>query len=155
MQIFRPYKNHKQSAKYLDDKRLNKQVVECFQLIQTCLVKLKLIEGKMAHKHHPITKVIYNNGKPYLPDLLNYMIACDKEWIDRGRNRKDEFKHKINSMINIIDSNKDLFCGDNIPEYYCFGGTIKYGSEIYDSYKGLLGNKWENDKIVVKCSIKI
>ncbi len=46
MQIFRPFKDHTESARYLDDRRLNKQISECYQIITSCLKQKGLMLGK-------------------------------------------------------------------------------------------------------------
>ena len=50
MQIFLPYKNVFETAKCLDNRRLNKQITECNQILDA-------IDGAKAWCNHPITKM--------------------------------------------------------------------------------------------------
>lgn len=50
MNIFMPYKNIKESVAALDNVRLNKQILECYQIYQVALGK------SQGYKNHPITK---------------------------------------------------------------------------------------------------
>jgi len=137
-----PFPDHNQTAQYLDDIRLNKQIVEAYQIAEICLIQLGLRQGKTAWKHHPIVKNVYNNGKPYLPDLYRYITTCDREWIRRGKNRGSEFRSKLLKLGEDIFNNINLFSWEPMKVY-----------ESYDYYKLLLKDKWDSDKIVVKCSI--
>ena len=57
MQIFLPYINIIEVAKCLDNRRLHKQIVECYQI-------MKAIKGESeAWKNHPICKMYKNNLK--------------------------------------------------------------------------------------------
>ena len=50
MQIFLPYKDIFETAKCLDNRRLNKQITECNQILDA-------IDGAKAWCNHPITKM--------------------------------------------------------------------------------------------------
>lgn len=63
MQVFIPYPSPIATACVLDAKRLNKQLVECAQILDA-------IDGKsQAWKNHPVTK----------------MYTPHREWLDRYR----------------------------------------------------------------------
>lgn len=153
MQIFRPFKSHSKSAMFLDDVRLNKQVVEGYQIMKSCLAQMRLIEDKPKWVNHPITKMIYNNGFPYLPDLYLYIDYCNKEWIKRGKNRSIEFQEKLDNISKIIEHNKDKFSWNDMPELFV-GNKIYSRDNIYEKYQNLLYDKWSNDKIKIKCSLE-
>ena len=164
IQIFMPCKSYKDTAKYLDDLRLNKRVIECYQIAEMCLMKMRLIEiksksGKLPpHANHPITLMIYNNGKPYLPDILEYMGVLSYEWVyNRSKNRGKEFQSKIDKLSEIVYNNKESFDWNAMPKYYCYGNVRGcFGNKIYDMYQKLLDFKWnQGSKAKIVCSIKI
>ena len=53
MQIFLPYKDVFETAKCLDNRRLNKQIIECRQILDA------IDENSKASCNHPIVKM-YN-----------------------------------------------------------------------------------------------
>lgn len=78
MQTFLPYPDFEQTAKCLDNKRLGKQRVECFQI----LVALGKLEHGLdgAWTHHPavLMWIGYENA------LKSYFNIISTEWVDRG-----------------------------------------------------------------------
>ena len=78
MQTFLPYKSFKQSLQSLDYKRLGKQRVEAYQVLNVLL-------GRTTTKgwiNHPITKM----WRGYENALKEYLNECIDEWIGRGYN---------------------------------------------------------------------
>ena len=69
MQTFLPFANYTQCAQILDSKRLNKQVVEAYQLLT----------GKCGHKNHPASLM----WEPHKFELKLYLIACSDEYTKR------------------------------------------------------------------------
>lgn len=85
MQVFRPYIDPVASAKVLDNLRLGKQRVEAKQVMLAILRKLGLLnDNKRGWLNHPIVLLYFNDGKPYINDLVNYFNAVVKEWVSRG-----------------------------------------------------------------------
>jgi len=79
MQTFLPYKDFHRSAKVLDNRRLGKQRVEAYQIINT-------LEGRSSGwKNHPIVKMWEGHEEAL---KVYYNVIC-KEWIRRG------FKHNM------------------------------------------------------------
>ncbi|WCN36558.1 pyrimidine dimer DNA glycosylase/endonuclease V [Aneurinibacillus uraniidurans] len=154
MQIFRPFKCYDQSARFLCDSRLNKQVLECYQVAKSILVHMTIMEGRGGYFRHPITQHVYNNGRPYLPSLYQFMEACNREWLRRGKNRGSEFAAKIENLRLIVIKHHDQFSWEYLPPFYCYGDDRVYHEEqVYQLYRKLLKQKWGTDKIIPKCSI--
>lgn len=90
MQTFLPYSNMKKSVKVLDSRRLGKQRVEAFQI-------LNILTGRTKTKgwrNHPAIKM----WKGYTNALKFYFNSCLEEWISRGyRNnmKKEIIRGKI------------------------------------------------------------
>lgn len=73
MQTFLPYPDFSKSAAVLDNKRLQKQIVECKQIY------LSLTEPEYGWKNHPAVRM----WKGYERQLLDYMLACIFKWEER------------------------------------------------------------------------
>ncbi len=155
MQIFRPFESHTLTAQFLDDIRLNKQIVEAYQIALICFKKLELIPAiKMGYQNHPMVSFIFNNGKPYIPDLLTYITTLNNEWIARGFKRSESFYQNIDELLKILILHVDKFNYDTIPPCYIYGGINDLTSNAYQMYQDLLYEKWSKDKIKVKITMK-
>lgn len=76
MQTFIPYgSDFERNAFCLDAKRLGKQRVETYQI-------LNAMNGLGGWRNHPATKM----WTPYPEALIHYGIAICLEWVDRGYN---------------------------------------------------------------------
>lgn len=62
MQVFTPYKEPILCAQVLDKKMLNKQIIECQQIIRA-------IEGNKAWHNHPVVRM-YRPHKEFIYKLL-------------------------------------------------------------------------------------
>ena len=100
MQTFLPLPDFAESARCLDWRRLGKQRVEAFQILNT------LINGG-RWKNHPA--VLMWAG--YEEALASYMTACIDEWVRRGYN---------NNM-------KRINC-DRVKLPFWFGSEVFYSS---------------------------
>jgi hypothetical protein len=82
MQTFLPYPNFINSAKCLDNKRLNKQRVEVKQILRALGVKVgsQELSTSSAWKHHPAVLM----WKGYELTLCKYGIVICEEQLSRG-----------------------------------------------------------------------
>jgi len=90
MQTFLPYKNFKKSLKCLDWRRLGKQRVEAFQILNVLLERTKT-KGWI---NHPATKM----WRGYENALKLYFNLCVDEWKKRGYNNNMKYE-TINGEI--------------------------------------------------------
>ena len=74
MQTFLPYSNFEKTAKCLDNKRLNKQIVEGVQILQ-CIMRM----GNTRWRNHPVVKMWVG----YETSLYYYICACYIDWKNR------------------------------------------------------------------------
>lgn len=74
MNVFLPYADIIRSVRVLDDKRLGKQRVECYQILRTLTGRAK------GWRNHPATKM----WRGYENALRFYMNECISEWKRRG-----------------------------------------------------------------------
>ena len=84
MQTFLPYKSFKKSFKVLDYKRLGKQRVEAYQVLNVLLDRTTT----GGWRNHPITKM----WKGYENSLKHYLNLCIEEWMERGYNNTMNFE---------------------------------------------------------------
>lgn len=87
MQTFLPYPSYEKSASVLDYRRLGKQRVEAWQILN-CLLNL----GSTGWKHHPAVKM----WKGYEYSLCLYGMAICLEWRNRGY--KDSLLQEFNNI---------------------------------------------------------
>lgn len=91
MQTFLPYDNFIDSVKVLDYRRLGKQRVETFQVLN---ILLERTESK-GWRNHPVTRM-WTGYEEALKLYQNYTIL---EWIDRGYNNTMKFEKIDHSSI--------------------------------------------------------
>lgn len=78
MQTFLPYSNIEKTMKTLDSRRLGKQRVEAFQILNIILNRTKT----RGWRNHPAVKM----WKDHPNALKLYLNLAIKEWISRGYN---------------------------------------------------------------------
>ena len=78
MQTFLPYKNFKRTFRCLDYRRLGKQRVESYQILNVLLNRTKT----KGWRNHPATKM----WEGYENALKLYLNLCIDEWVSRGYN---------------------------------------------------------------------
>jgi hypothetical protein len=88
MQTFLPYKDFDKSASVLDSKRLNKQILECYQILKV----LNNSDPKAGWRNHPAVKM----WRGYENALFDYTLAMIRE-ADRRGIKTD--KNKENLMV--------------------------------------------------------
>lgn len=84
MQTFLPYPDFVKSVKVLDYKRLGKQRVETFQVLNILLDRTPT----KGWRNHPVTRM-WTGYESALKLYQNYTIL---EWIDRGYNNNMKFE---------------------------------------------------------------
>lgn len=142
MNIFVVDKNPYISAISLDNKRVNKMIVESCQILSTVLYKLgeKDYPYKPTHVNHPVVKWVEMSNKHYSWLFDYFVLLCDEFVIRYGK------KHKCSQYIPLFYKHKGLW--DFTIEFYNCSG---YNEEnVFKSYKKCLINKWNNDKISPK-----
>jgi len=90
MQTFLPYPNLKKSLKTLDSRRLGKQRVEAFQILNILLERTE----KKGWKNHPAVKM----WRGYENALKLYFNKAVKLWISKGYKNTMKFE-KIDGKI--------------------------------------------------------
>ena len=123
MQTFLPFRDFSLSAKALDSKRLNKQIVEAYQILT----------GRLSNKNHPACLMWEGNQKT----LKEYILEFCKEYTKRFHKT-----HKV--FIEISDNDyrdeKELFLNDSKHDINLFIFTHKINllRKDYNFYKDKL-----------------
>ena len=89
MQTFLPYPDFKESVRVLDYRRLGKQRVETFQVLNILLDRTPT----KGWRNHPVT-LMWAGYEPALQLYQNYTI---QEWVDRGYKNTMQFED-INNL---------------------------------------------------------
>jgi len=93
MQTFLPYRSFKKTAKVLDYRRLGKQRVEAFQILNT--IEIKKTNPKVGWSNHPAV-LMWEGFELALSEYFNIMVL---EWIDRGYNNNMGLVHIIDPIV--------------------------------------------------------
>lgn len=153
MNVFLPYeRNLRKSVQCLDDLRLNKQILECLQLLNVYIRHELNHEEKVGYRNHPVYKH-FSSTSYNLYALMKYAVECCIEY--KHRFGKD---HRL--YLDINDLNKRLFqYPDNIDylyqPYYMRGSLgqpeyIRTTENVSQLFQDRLVEKWKSDKRVPK-----
>lgn len=151
MNIFLPIESDvAKSVECLDDIRLNKQALECYQLLTSALAEKNHTKIN-EHNHHPVYLFYKNN-----PDFLAYYgLCCTTEYGERSGNIKTHSLHNffVECCLERLDMIKFLsFKRPEYVPYYMEGSktspdAIRTTECVSDLFKAKLIKKWEHDKI--------
>ena len=151
MQTFLPYNDFLQSVKVLDYKRLGKQRVEAWQILQA------LLGNTRGWVNHPATRLWRDHEKL----LCEYGIAICDEWIRRGF--KDTMRERFIAIHPTL-SDCDLPDWFGVEEFHDSHKSnlkrkdpIHYDFNVVDSlpylwFKGVIGfhnNKTQRSKLLL------
>lgn len=139
MNIFAVSSSPSECAKYLDNKRVNKMILETAQMLCTNLNMLGITTPyKSTHINHPCTVWVRSTSSNYYWTTI-YFFQLLLEY----RNRTNKV-HACSALINIVAEKEHLFpLGPRTPFVNC---TPYPSTEVHLAYKMLLSDKWSTDK---------
>lgn len=151
MNIFFPYENDiAKSVQSLDDLRLNKQILECYQLLNNA-IKERNGEEVKGYKNHPI----YVHYKNDLYFLSMYGYYCCDEFLHRFNRRHKLFSFfyyakQETMVVHFFENIKDSNTIDYTP-FYMEGSKgqpnyIRTTENVSELYQRKLCAKWDSDK---------
>lgn len=128
MQVFVPFKEPLKTAQCLDKKRLNKQIIECNQLI-------KAITGESkAWINHPVTKMY---SHPELLKYMRYYVQCLKYYKDGQIEMADNYSRMAVGYLEQTREAKsiltDEFCDQHKRRLYAKDPDFYKQFESYGS----------------------
>lgn len=105
MQTFLPYKDFNKSAKALDNKRLNKQILEGYQILKV----LNNPDPRAAWRNHPAAKMWEGHEQA----LFMYIMAMVAQAKIRGIKTDKNMENLINLRVATISN-----WGNGMPKWY-------------------------------------
>ena len=127
MQTFLPYSSFIKTFKCLDYRRLGKQRVEAYQILNILLDRT----DRKGWRNHPAVKM----WKGYENALKQYHNECIKEWIYRGYNNNMKYELILGNVVMPPWIGKKAFhqshqsnLARKLPEHY-----YKYWPSVPDS----------------------
>lgn len=112
MQTFLPYKDFDKTAAVLDSKRLNKQILECYQILKV----LNNSDPKAGWRNHPAVKM----WRGYENALFDYTLAMIRE-ADRRGIKTDKNKENLLTLRVATIAN----WGSGLPTWYKDSAVMK------------------------------
>jgi hypothetical protein len=145
MNLFLPYPDDlPATARFLDDGRLNKQVVEAYQIGRIALRVMLEPDAKIGWRNHPSSLLVINEGKPKLTWLKSYIEALDEEWRFRGFRRSEEFAGKLIALFDEAETMRNRLSSEAVCSFVGDGKVIHGNSELVGSlYREYLMKKFE------------
>lgn len=153
MNLFLPDPSIKISVEALDDKRVNKMILETAQLLSTAI---RIIDPdtdldiyKITHKNHPVSIWVRSTIDNYIY-ALNYFKTISDEYTYRtGKVHKSSLLYP--TFFEFITSNELALTLDKGLTQFANCTEFKE-DEVHTAYKKTLEAKWMRDKLVPKWS---
>jgi hypothetical protein len=146
MQLFITSPYYRTCAINLDDKRLNKQIIEGCQILSTAIwtencdiAETLYAEGKIYLPMHEFHPLVIHSKYNYL-ETCKFIFECIVEWKHRfGK------VHGCNKYLGCLMLHAGLF--DKYTQKPFINSTTnhKHIENVYESYKKELTFKWNND----------
>ena len=143
MNIFLPYEEDiERSVRSLDDKRLNKSILECKQLLINAL-KEEMGYCITGYKNHPI--YLHYKSNPYF--LATYGYKCCVEYQYRFH-KSHSLTHQFMTYISIEEIDIERV---SYTPFYMEGSknspnSIRTTENVSERYQKKLIDKWDTDK---------
>ena len=157
MNIFATFQCPIQSAKYLDDKRVIKMILESAQLLSTAIFLNASNENpyKPTHRKHPCTIWSAKSRSNY-EWLLEHFIALSNEYHIRYNK-----KHKcLELLLQLSNAKKYITNGPITTFANCTTNKehnidFRYIKDIHLAYRLYLAERWKHDKRSAFCNIPL
>jgi hypothetical protein len=139
MNIFVTSSDPVKCAKYLDNKRLVKMVLESAQLLSTAMT-VSGIAGpyKVTHINHPCS-VWARESKDNYNWLLAHFVALCNEYTNRYSRI-----HKCESLLGQFKSYLGNYTA-SAPKYFANCSMFKDESDVFKAYQDTMEHKWAAD----------
>lgn len=143
MQLFISDPNYRQCAINLDDRRLNKQIIEGIQILSTAIwiedcgfAEISYSQGLIylpSHEKHPIVK----NVKYHFYEACNFIAACTMEYWARFNK-----VHGCRKYLSPLLLHSNLFNKYNYKPFINATTNHKHIENVYEAYRKELCYKW-------------
>ena len=149
MNVFLPYeRNITRSVQSLDDLRLNKQILECIQLLTAYVRKEINHEDKVGYTNHPVYKH-FTSTSYNLYVLMKYTIESCIEYYNRFGQVHKLYEKACELRNNLFRYPDNI---DMLYEPYFMRGSlgqpeyIRTTENVSQLFQDRLIEKWNNDK---------
>ena len=141
MNIFLPDENLNNCVEALDDRRLVKQILECYQIYNS--------KREGSYSHHPV--ILFYTKYPFF--IIRYGLAACNEFRYRFERAHAYENFFINEFYKEVQKSKQIDW--EIPFYYAEGSKddpkhIRTTSNVPQLFRQKLCKKWLNDKFPPK-----
>lgn len=144
------------AASHLDDKRINKMIIESAQIICVALNNISIsVPYKLTHINHPVVKWTCSSVNN-LNWLIIYFNSLHSEWLKRGFKKHLTCEKMSLPIIDFYDRFCIMFKKFHEPTEFqnCAANVslnlnFKYMNTV-DAYKKYLNIRWKMDKIKPK-----
>lgn len=144
MNIFVTSSNQKQCAEMLDDKRLQKMILESAQMLSAALHRHGgTAPYKVSHKNHPCTLWTGDTRENFMWHLV-LLSEMHQEYVWRRNKTHKSYNdcyHVFQEQLAVIPG------GPLTPFANC---SLFKEINVFDAYKMTMLEKWKNDKITPK-----
>lgn len=133
MQTFLPDPDYVKSARYLDNKRLGKQRLECKQILLALGVSVGPHKpGKKGWQNHPAVRM----WRGHEPSLIVYGSCICSEWRKRGFNDTlgNEFLDAYRAVAGATAANKPIWIGDDKFHASHRSNLLRKNKEYYGKF---------------------
>lgn len=125
MQTFIPHRSFDRSAKALDNKRLNKQILEGYQILKV----LNNPDPRAAWRNHPAAKMWEGHEQALFEYIMAMVKQAELRGIKTDKNKENLFALRLQTIRN---------WGNGLPKWYNNKEELK---RITDSHKANLYRK--------------
>lgn len=152
MNIFLTNSDPKQCARELDDKRVNKMILETAQMLSTALqtINPKIFEKvglyKPTHANHPANLWIRETRSNYLWALKYMQELLKIKFLATGKGHKSSDLIPLFKKYSFIIPEGELTPFTNCAANKTVGLDYK-DLEVHEAYKKYLNERWKLDKI--------
>jgi len=112
MQTFLPYKDFDKSAAVLDSKRLNKQILECYQILKV----LNSNDPKAGWRNHPAVKMWRGHENALFDYTLAMIREADRRGIKTDKNKENLMVLRVATIAN---------WGNGLPAWFGDSSVMK------------------------------
>ena len=154
MNIFATNKCPVKSAKFLDDKRVVKMVLESAQMLSTAINHYKGVGPyKSTHMNHPCNVWVRSSRSNYMWLVGHFKALCDEY---KKRYNKT---HKCEQYLNLFIDNRIVIPDNPATEFVNCARNSGLGvdfsaiKDTCEAYKQYLFNRWSMDKRVSMCKL--
>lgn len=149
MNIFATSSCPVESARFLDDKRVVKMILECAQLMSTALRCMDVEDDRLyksTHVNHPCSVWVRENQSNFRWVLLHFYALCNTY------SDKTEKMHKCEELSDVFEAYMErLPTGELTPFVNCaanssLGIDFKHVDDVHKAYQHYLAERWYYDK---------